>query len=474
MAVASALVALALQLGGAERAVFKVPDRTQWHEYISAHFVVDTDLTQTRAQTLVATLEQTRALLLQAIAGEQVEIPGRLRVIALLDAAYFAEIAGPTVGGFFAEGRFMEPTVVFPVRPSGTWATATVAHELTHALSHYLFPIQPPWFSEGLAGFMQGIAGKGIGVLPEELRWARWGAFPLAAADLLRWKGDLHGGDVRYHLWGFVLFRWLWSTRTRQFNEYQRHLAIHADPESAWRFAFPEWDVDNAAAMARLERELQGFVIRDTPAYRVTAKSDPRFSVKVLSATDAHLLLMGVRRPNRSNRAADAGEAARIAEYADILAEDPNNAVAFALVHGIFADAMRAFVALRPDDWRAWVLLGKAGKATPAEREGALQKALQLNPDSSFTLNELAWLLVNSGRAAEALPFANRALDLAPWDSAVVDTLAKVAAELGKCTEALQLQRRAVRTSPRDRSLQDNLESIERRCAANPPASASQ
>jgi hypothetical protein len=62
------------------------------------------------------------------------------------------------------------------------------------------------------------------------------------------------------------------------------------------------------------------------------------------------------------------------------------------------------------------------------------------------TQNSLAWELVTSARAKEALPLANRALDLAPWDAAIVDTLAHVAAALGKCPEAFRLQRRAIAT----------------------------
>ena len=73
---------------------------------------------------------------------------------------------------------------------------------------------------------------------------------------------------------------------------------------------------------------------------------------------------------------------------------------------------------------------------------------MSLNPDSARAQNSLAWLLVDTGRAAEALPIANRALDLAPADPAIIDTLAVVAGRMGKCGEALVLQRRALGMVP--------------------------
>jgi tetratricopeptide (TPR) repeat protein len=124
--------------------------------------------------------------------------------------------------------------------------------------------------------------------------------------------------------------------------------------------------------------------------------------------------------------------------------------------------ALRAAVRARPADWRGWLALGQAAPA--AEREAALRKAVELNPQSASAQNALAWLLVTSDRVRDALPIANRALDLAPWDANIVDTLAEVAARLGKCREALQLEKRAVATAPSDRMRKRQAE-IEQRCS---------
>jgi Flp pilus assembly protein TadD len=110
---------------------------------------------------------------------------------------------------------------------------------------------------------------------------------------------------------------------------------------------------------------------------------------------------------------------------------------------------LRKAVTIRPDDWRAWLLLGDALRAEPKkQQEVALRKAVSLNPDSARAQNSLASLLVEDGRPAEALPIANRALDLAPANPAIIDTLAVVAGRMGKCGEALVLERRALAMVP--------------------------
>jgi tetratricopeptide (TPR) repeat protein len=435
------------------------------------HFLVDSDLERAEIEPIIATLERTRALVLRALVDDQVEIPGHVRILAVTDTAYFRELVGEFVGGYFGLGYFDEPTILIPV-DALRGRTATVAHELAHAISSYLFPVQPRWFAEGLAQFVERVDWVGIGAMPMQMGWVRWGAFPLSAADVLAWNGDIHGGDARFHLWSFVLYHWLWSTHGKQFTAYQKDLATNTDPKAAWESAFPEFDATKPDAMAKLDRSLQAYRSTEVPVYRVEAEGDSRYSEIGLASVDAHLFLNKMRL-HRSGASKDAKEAARVAELAQIYAEDPDNALAFVALYGLSAaspDAMRAFVSLRPRDWRAWLVL--AYVTVGAEQENALRRAVDLNPESAYGLNSLAWNLVASGRPHEALPLANRALDLAPWSAPAVDTLAEVAFQLGKCVEALQLQRRSVRMPPGNKDLSDHLRKIEKQCASasNPAA----
>jgi Flp pilus assembly protein TadD len=125
-------------------------------------------------------------------------------------------------------------------------------------------------------------------------------------------------------------------------------------------------------------------------------------------------------------------------------------------------EALRQSAAARPGDALVWKMLAAVSDA--AEKETALRKAVQLDPESSRELNDLAWLLTKSGRAKEALAFANRSLDLAPWNALAVDTLAEIASRLGKCPAAIVLIRRAQWQRRDDEGSRRRTAEIESRC----------
>jgi tetratricopeptide (TPR) repeat protein len=131
----------------------------------------------------------------------------------------------------------------------------------------------------------------------------------------------------------------------------------------------------------------------------------------------------------------------------------------------------REMTELHPKDWRAWDALALSlPMDDKAGRESALRKAVEHGPDASHANNNLAWELVQSGRADEALTFANRAARLAPWDPMILDTYAVVAASLGRCAFAAKIQKRAISVIPHGapasayREISDRLHEIEQRC----------
>lgn len=155
-------------------------------------------------------------------------------------------------------------------------------------------------------------------------------------------------------------------------------------------------------------------------------------------------------------------------QLAAVLAADPANPSALiwlaTLDEGkLTAEVARAAARGAPSDHAGWLSLSSLTN-DPAEKESALRKAVALGPDCATCNNNLAWLLVQSNRAKDALPYANRAVDLAPWDGTFIDTLATVAAGLGKCEEALRLEARAVRISGGQAAIKQQLEVIKSRC----------
>jgi len=134
-------------------------------------------------------------------------------------------------------------------------------------------------------------------------------------------------------------------------------------------------------------------------------------------------------------------------------------------------------VAARPDDWRAWLLLGNAlGERSKDEKEAAYRKAVALNPDSAWAHNDLAHLLATHGRAKEALPIANRALDLGPADPSSIHTLAMSQPSWGNAASACPGAAGGRGGGPEGTGaqiLQKRLAGLEARCGTAAPTAAS-
>jgi Tfp pilus assembly protein PilF len=93
------------------------------------------------------------------------------------------------------------------------------------------------------------------------------------------------------------------------------------------------------------------------------------------------------------------------------------------------------------------------------QSSGAAQSAteqfeiiLRASPNDVATLNNLAWLLIDSDtKRAELL--ARRAAAIAPKEAAIADTLGWVLVKAGKYSEALEPLERAVKGLPNNRSV---------------------
>lgn len=419
-----------------------------WREYRSAHFLIDVASRDREPAGLVAAFEELHAAVLAALVSEPVEIPGRVRVVVLASRGDLREMTGnDAIAGLFWVSRLGEPTILLASEDIGD-IPQIIAHELTHYLSRYLFPRQPYWFAEGLAQFVEGVGRPDR----EGRRWA--GADPasgwIAGSVKLTPVEDLFsrnsGGwfDDPY-LTSWILYRFLWNERSAQLSRYQRGLEEGAAPEDAWRAAFPEWDP--ATGRLRLLNNDLAQSQRSGRGLRWEVKIpavDRSFTVAPGSDAAVQMILLERRltivNPLRSRqvRRETAEQALRV---------DPTNPEATAELAAVagapLLPALRAVATARPDDGRAWYLLARA-ETDPGRRESALRRAVEHWPDGALANAALAVELASTGRAREALPFANHAVDLAPWSPDAVAALARVALGLGKCREARLLQARAV------------------------------
>jgi tetratricopeptide (TPR) repeat protein len=463
-----------------------------WREYRTRHFLVATDLSAVRAEVVVRDLERLHGLVVQALVGEQVEIPGKVRVVAFADPADFRRVGREPFEAYSRIDWLSRPTIVFAM-DGFQENPELVAQVLAHHVSWYLFPRQPHWFTIGLGEFVQTVGstreettakvgtrivrggretgGTWAGLAPPEMvKYLRrsGGAMP---EDLLTWSGwgteDVtHEVADRYYSWSWLLYHWLWNTRPKGFADFANRLANAEEPAAAWRACFPELDPARPGGTRALSDALLAYQ-RDGrfAAYQVKAPFDGKFTVAPLPSAEVHMLLLEAKRRKTDVAGMDA-------EVAEAVAEDPLHPQALwnASRYGDRRAAMRKAAEAHPDDWRAWYLLSLALslEAERADREAALRKAVALDPDSVVARNELASLLYESRRPKEALPHANAAVDLAPWHAPAIDTLAAVASALGKCKDAVILEHRAIDlVRDRDRAgYQQRLDDIEARCAA--------
>jgi len=439
----------------------------QWHEVKSAHFIVDTDAAGSALSTLVQSLENYLAKEIFTLLGGPADLPGRLRVVAFSSPSEFGGMGGGASGGYYWHSDLYGPYIVLPL-VGFTADGETVAHELAHHVSFFLFPAQPHWFTEGFAGWVQTVAtsdtehGAPTGShIPHGSR-ARYAAgmpspylvAALASApqvpgkELLEWKGQEDTATPwRYHAWSWILYHWLWNARSPRLADYQQRLMNGEDPVAAWRAAMPDLDPGDPAAMKKLDAELHRYSEngRFIPV-QIDAKGGGDFvEVGKLSSADVHMLVSQVR----ANRGAAESAAQIEADTAEALAEDPLHPVALwqrsqsnpmALL-----ELIKKSVSERPKDARAHLILAQTLRSLSSQdAPAALRRTLELDPDNARAQGELALALVRVGKAREAIAPANRAVDLAPWDPRAVDVLAHVAAAVSKCKEAVALERREV------------------------------
>jgi tetratricopeptide (TPR) repeat protein len=425
-----------------------------WNQYRSAHFDLFSDGDVAAVAATADKLELLRAQLLEGINSRPVELPGRLRVVVMADDRAFQEVAGPHVGGYFTH-YLGEPVVVLPLG----WLSLqpeTIAHELAHHLSRHFMPIQPAWFAEGLAGFVETLGstdpkcrGRVGAVMVSRARTLMWLATP-SARQLLQWDGaldDAHPGAL--HAGSWLLYGWLWNTHSEAFTAYQLALSRGERPAEAWRAAFPEYDLSDDAAMARLDEALHRYLKSGTfLSYAVKARAEARLStLGRVPPADVHLLLLGVRR--WSAVAKEAREAATRLQLQEALEEDPLQPQALLRTVGTpesLQEGLRRSTAARPDFSLGWALLGDAltDPKDRAEREAAYRKALALEPDSPSQSADLAWHLLGTGRPAEALPLATLAAEVVPWNPQYLLLVAQAEAGLGRCDRALKVQQRGL------------------------------
>ncbi len=443
--------------------------QTGWTEVKTPHVTLKTDLAPDEARKAALLVERTRlALLAAAWPGMKLLQPEHIEVVVFRDHREFQRYFGDRLAGLFVHGAY--PPLAFLYGTADSWehretlalpeTTSILKHELTHHLAAYIYRRQPRWFSEGMAEFFETMRlsedGKTATIGDANLQaWQFYNrARSVSVADAMAWSGKLDEQDqaTTWGLYGvsWLLVDWLYNTRPQDFDKYQTLLVKGIDPDKAWKAVFP--DLKPADLDTQLQQYIQVGSFRNfnvpIPAFDATAREQPMTSADV-HATRATALARGAM--NGEGRLAEAQ-----AEIDAALAEDPANVRALQLKLATVSAAERPALGRRataahPEDGVAWLLLAASLPATPEtfdERAQAYRKATELLPDNPTAFNNLAWMQLEKGRTADALPLALAAVRLAPWESAFLDTLAEALVASGRCGEAMGIQSRAVEMLP--------------------------
>jgi hypothetical protein len=417
-----------------------------WSRVASRHFVVRTDLDVASAEELVRELEEARAAILALAWPKAADPPGRVDVVAFRSREELGAVAPEGVTGMWRKRPPFPPMLVLG-GVSRLDSDAAVAHEVTHDLAHRFLPIQPPWYSEGVATYFEtltydrttGVARVGpppLARLHELHSGGRWVPEELVRCRRAPGEGPALG---RFESSSWLLFHYLVDIHPAELERFQELVRELAPWEEAWTRAFH-------ASYAQLKDELGAYLADDRfkVGERRVKVEVGMIETRAMRDAEVHvvrsLLLTG--KTETSARA-------RRAELADALAQEPADVEALAaeayLLAGDDKEAVtraRRAVALRPTSALAAAMFADAVGVGDPEAHGVLIRALAAAPSDAEIMSRLAKLAAARGRWDESLALSTRAIRLGAVDDvSILVVLAKGLAHLGRCGEATFVMR---------------------------------
>ena len=419
-------------------------DQQQWIELQTQHFLLRTDLDESRAREVVQQLELVRASLIDVAWHAQKPMQGRLTVVALADSDEFHELVREGVEGFVTADAFGADLVVMSAeRPPEE--LLVLKHEMAHVLSNEFLLRSPRWVAEGIACYLETLRfdnAKHTVVAGEphpgrvHLLSSSWPPNFRAVMEAGSEIASLSPEEgVAFESAAWLLVHDLANRRAERFSAFLGRLARAEDPKKAFAAEFPDL-VSDDALLAEMDNHIHHgeYTFYTRPQPSVTAEA----SLRSLPRSEVHAMRADLLRVSPGSKRDDAKIKA---ELALALQDDPGNPLALELSQGADVDAAPK---AHPDDWRAWLVY-----AQRHDNDGpALQKAVKLAPDNALVLALLAWSENAAGRRKKAIEYARKASDIAPGHSMHLDTLASLLAGAGRCGEALATERRAIEVLP--------------------------
>ena len=322
---------------------------------------------------------------------------------------------------------------------------STLVHELAHDLSEWFLPMQPLWYSEGVATFLETLRydrSNGRAQIGEP-SWNRYrdsaGSRGLSALDLLGERSlpqGEKGAEFEDRSW--LLVHYLINKQPEAFARLQTELLGLKPPPQAWSTAMP--DLPPSKLDDALDKYRSGHY--ETQAWKVYFPV-PAISVRTLTDAEAHAVRALLFETGAAPGVAPDSVAAQ-KEIAEALEADAFNVEALAQRFFWFSPvgrpqdraslAQRA-VSAHPDEWIAWLMVADTA-ATERAKRTALARGLGLAPHQAHLLTAMARLNAMTGKWEEALLFAAQATQSGARRWGALALRMEALAHLGKCREA--------------------------------------
>lgn len=426
---------------------FPAHAESQWVEVRSPHFSVITDAGEKRGREVAVRFEQMRAVFGALFNQAKVNLPIPLQIVAFRNTKELRQFAPlwhgkPTeVAGLFQSGQDRS-FIMLDMSVEDPWKV--VFHEYAHQLLNgNVSAPGDPWFEEGFAEFFSNIE-----VTNKEVRV---GKPPVIAIQILRHNGMMRiadlfkvqhnsavyneSGDHRtvFYAESNLVVHYLYETKLMQKRPLYFDLKINKNVsvEDAIQQAF-------GMSPAQFDNALRGYVTGEVFKYSAIPTppdiATTGYTVTPLSQADSNAVLADVHlhSPDYLEKA--------IAEFQDILKDDPNNAAA---CRGLGYGYLRRH---QYDD---------AGKY--------FQRAAQLNSQDPRVHYYSAMLLSREGsfmdrsRLPETIKELETAIALDPNFADPYSLLGFAQAYNGDPAKGVETMRKAVSLNPRNESYQYNL-----------------
>jgi hypothetical protein len=416
----------------------------RWTRVETPHFSLSTNLDGVAALELARSLEETRAALL-ALAWTGGRDPrGRTPVVVFARPTDFHHyVDAPTLSGMAIGNAGFERLLSF--YPGGrTGVPPVVVHELVHELSQWFMPVQPPWFAEGLAEYLDTLRydrvaqratiGEGS---DDNLRWLLASGVFMRSSKLFATR-PLDNADPReqasFYASSWLLVHYLLDREGEAFGQFQLGLTRLVPWQQAWQAAFPGLDPD------ALDSKVLAFFKENSTRLVTRNVEVPSFESRQRLLTEAEV--HGVLAVLSSRLGLPLAER----ESLEALRLDPNELNALSVRFHALAPSQtserlalaRRAVEAHAQSGEAWLLLARA-EPDVAARAGALRRAARMIPDHPLVARLLAEAALDVDRPGAALASTNLALRRSPLTPDLLALHVAALAAHGRCDAARAL-----------------------------------